>query len=118
MPNPNNDAKSCPFCAILRGDEPGNVIARDDVQRFALIQSTHPEATIHWMAVPYDHVVSTEVMEHEDSARFLALVDFALTQAKIAVEDYPALQQGFSLKVHFGSFETVPHAKLHILSKE
>lgn len=118
MANPNDETTSCPFCAILRGDEPGKVIARDDKQRFALIQSTHPEATIHWMAVPYEHVAGTEVMEHEDSARFLALVDFALTQAKSAGEEYPALRQGFSLKVHFGSFETVPHAKLHVLSKE
>ena len=70
------------------------------------------------MAIPYEHVAGTEVMERQDSARFLALVDFALTQAKSAIDDYPALQQGFSLKVHFGSFETVPHAKLHLLSKE
>jgi diadenosine tetraphosphate (Ap4A) HIT family hydrolase len=118
MANPVNEANDCPFCAILKGAEPGKIIARDDQQRFALIQSIHPEATIHWMAIPYEHVASTEVMQNDDSARFLALVDFAVTQAKVAVADYPQLLRGFSLKVHFGSFETVSHAKLHVLSKE
>lgn len=33
------------------------------------------------------------------------------TQGKI-------VQQGFSIKFHCGAFETIPHAKLHILTTE
>ncbi len=112
------DGLECPFCGILNGSEPGKVIARDDDKGFALIQSIHPEAIIHWMAVPVEHVHSTEMFQHEEPARFLDLVDFAMTQAKCAIADYPQLQSGFSLKIHVGAFETVPHAKLHILSVE
>jgi len=34
------------------------------------------------------------------------------------VADYPALGYGFTIKFHLGAYETIPHAKLHILSKE
>jgi len=30
----------------------------------------------------------------------------------------PHLEKGFTLKTHFGSFETVPHPKIHILAVE
>jgi diadenosine tetraphosphate (Ap4A) HIT family hydrolase len=112
------DGQSCPFCAILKGEEPGTIIARDDERQFALIQSIHPEATVHWMAVPFEHVESTERLEHENQERFLGLVEFAVSHVKRSVELYPQLQRGFSVKMHFGSFETISHAKLHILSTE
>ena len=32
-----------PFAAVLRGDAPGTIIARDDERRFAIIASLEPE---------------------------------------------------------------------------
>jgi histidine triad (HIT) family protein len=108
----------CPFCGILNGAEPGKIIVRDEKNKFALIQSIHPGSVVHWLAVPYEHVESTEEMEHNDRERFLGLVDFAITQARIAAAKEPDLMRGFTLKMHFGSFETVPHAKLHVVAVE
>lgn len=108
----------CPFCGILEGSEPGKVIARDDEQRFAIIQSLHPESVIHWLAVPYEHVCSTEEFEQLNGKRFAQLFEYAVTRTKAAVADYPYLERGFTLKTHIGSFETVPHAKIHILAVE
>lgn len=112
------DAADCPFCAILRGDAPGEVLARDEARGFALITSIHPESTVHWLAVPVEHVDSTEVMEKDQSKRFLELFEFAVTQAKFHREERPELYRGFTIKMHFGSYETVPHAKLHVLAAE
>ncbi len=106
------------FSAILDGSEPGTVIARDDEKRMALIASNHPESVIHWIAVPYEPVASTEQLLHEDKERFLDLVDYAVTQAHALTDEYPRLQQGFTLKIHCGSFETMRHAKVHVLAAE
>ena len=34
------------------------------------------------------------------------------------VPDYVQLTRGYSIKVHFGSFETIEHAKLRIVNVE
>lgn len=110
--------KNSPFNAILHGDEPGKIIARDDNKGFALIECIEPEAAIHWLAVPFEYGFGTEEMQQKDHARFSELVDFAITQTKALIPEHPILENGFSVKFHVGSFETVPHAKLHILSTE
>ncbi|MFO7632356.1 MAG: hypothetical protein R6W76_07450 [Caldilinea sp.] len=109
---------SCPFCGILNGVEPGTIIARDDVKQFAIIKSIHPESVVHWLAVPFEHMESTEVYEGQNSARFIELFDWAVTQAKLLMVDEPHLERGFTLKTHFGSFETISHPKIHILAME
>jgi len=106
------------MCGILDGNEPGTIIARDDEKRMALIQSLHPESTVHWLAVPYEHIGSTRQFEAMYGTRFLELVEFAVDNAQAMMVDEPALQQGFTLKIHFGSFETIEHPKLHVLAME
>lgn len=107
-----------PFAAILRGEQPGTVIARDDGQRFAIIASLEPEAAIHWLAVPFESGYSTEDMKRVEGERFLALLDYALSETKSRVAEHPELANGFTVKFHCGAYETVPHAKFHILSIE
>ena len=92
--------------------------ARDDDKGFILIKSIHPEATVHLLAIPTRHVGSTEALEAENREMFLQLVDYAISQGHALVDEFPKLQQGFTLKMHFGSYESVPHAKLHILGME
>lgn len=107
-----------PFTAILRGDQPGTIIARDDDHRFALIASLEPEAAIHWLAIPFESGYSTEQMKQDQGERFLALLDFALAETKARTDKHPELANGFTVKFHCGAYETVPHAKFHILSIE
>lgn len=116
-PSPAADA-DCPFCAILAGSGPGTVIARDDERGFALIQSIHPESSVHWLAVPLEHVPGTETLEQESGKRFLELIEFAISQVRAHRDDIPQLYRGFTIKMHFGSYETVEHAKLHVLAAE
>lgn len=107
-----------PFTLILDGSEPGEVIARDDKKQFALISSFEPEAAIHWIALPFEGGYSTEQMESEQSERFRSLIDWTIRQTQASIDDYPELAKGFTIKMHFGAYETVPHAKLHVLSSE
>ena len=107
-----------PFVDILNKDAEGEIIARDEEKRFALIKSLHPEGAIHWLAIPYEPIESIEALELSDRERFLELVEFATSQAKALRSEYPELQKGYTIKFHFGGYETVPHAKLHILSVE
>ncbi|MCP4427135.1 MAG: hypothetical protein GY803_21825 [Chloroflexi bacterium] len=108
----------CTFCAILNGQEPGNIIHRDDVKKFALVENIHPEGAIHWLAVPYEHFESIETLGQMDRNRLSQLMDFAMTETKAQTADFPQLNNGFTVKLHCGPFETLSHAKLHILSTE
>lgn len=107
-----------PFAAVLRGDAPGTIIARDDERRFAIIASLEPEAAVHWLAMPFESGQSTEQFENGDRERFLQLVDYAINETKARVGEHPELSIGFTIKFHLGGYETIPHAKLHILSIE
>lgn len=107
-----------PFTAIIEGKEPGNIIARNDEKRFAIIECIEPEAAVHWLVVPFEFGQNTEEMEKLDQERFMDLVSFAVNETKNQMEAYPLLQNGFTVKFHVGAFETIPHAKLHILSAE
>lgn len=110
--------ESSPFPAILNGTESGTIIARDDRNRFAIIESLHPEAAVHWLVIPFEPIPSIEVLQEQDQARFLALLEYALNEAKSRAQDHPQLENGFTVKFHLGEYETIPHAKLHILSCE
>ena len=107
-----------PFAAVLRGDAPGTIIARDDEKQFAIIASLEPEAAVHWLAMPFESGQSTEQFENSDRERFLQLVDYAINETKARVGEHPELSIGFTIKFHLGGYETIPHAKLHILSIE
>ncbi|MFO7662341.1 MAG: hypothetical protein R6X18_07080 [Chloroflexota bacterium] len=107
-----------PFAAILRGEEPGNIIAKDDTKQFAIVNSLEPEAAVHWLAITFEPGQSTESLAQNERERFLKLIDFAIAETKARGDQYPELANGFTIKFHIGAYETIPHAKLHILSIE
>lgn len=111
-------APDCLFCAILQGEEPAKIVHKDETAQMALIQSLHPEGAVHWLAIPYEHVPSAEVLAQQNAARFQELISFALAATRQQTDAYPELAKGFTVKMHIGPFETIPHAKVHILSVE
>lgn len=116
--DPEDPILHSPFVAILEGKAPGTIIARDDEQRFALIASLEPEAAVHWLAMPYEAGLRTEELQATDRNRFLHLFEWTIAETQARANDYPELANGFTIKLHFGAYETVPHAKLHVLSME
>ena len=85
----SNSSNDSPFAAVLRGDAPGTIIARDDEKQFAIIASLEPEAAVHWLAMPFESGQGTEALEHSDRERFLQLVDYAISETKARVGDHP-----------------------------
>ncbi len=112
------ETKGSPFTGILRGDEKGTIIARDDEQQFAIVTSLEPEAAVHWLAIPFESGFSTEEMRDAQGEKFMSLLDFAIAETRSRVQEYPVLENGFTIKFHCGAYETIPHAKFHILSIE
>ncbi len=108
----------CTFCDILNGDIEGEIVAHDPARRLAIVANIHPEGAVHWLALPAEHFDSTEALEKSSRERFMELFDFALEQARQKAGEYPALSHGFTLKLHFGAFESLPHPKVHIVSIE
>ncbi|MCA9956275.1 MAG: hypothetical protein H6657_24110 [Ardenticatenaceae bacterium] len=108
----------CLFCAILQGEEPAKVVYKDEAARMAIIESLYPEGAIHWLAIPYEHVASVEALAQQNALRFQELMSFALAATRQQADAFPELHKGFTLKMHIGPFETIPHAKVHILSVE
>lgn len=106
------------FSKILSGMEPGKVVARDDEKQFAIIQDKHPEGAIHWLIVPFEYYATTEEMICDRPDRFAALVRFAVSEAQKLTDEYPALEHGYTIKFHFGAYESLTHAKIHLLSIE
>jgi histidine triad (HIT) family protein len=109
---------TCPFCAILAGTEPAAFIARDDGRGLALIQSRHPESSIHWLAIPSEHHDRNSELQSSNPDRMSELLNFAVNQARARAPEFPALASGFTVKIHFGAYETTPHAKLHLVAVE
>ncbi len=107
-----------PFGDIIKGKQPGKIIHKDTERNFALIENIHPEAAVHWLALTFEGDLSTEALKQNDRDRFMNLIDYAIETTKAQVSDYPILERGFSIKFHCGAFETIPHAKLHVLSAE
>lgn len=56
----NSAGESSPFVAVLAGERPGEILARDDERRFALVKSLHPEGVIHTVAHAKLHILSVE----------------------------------------------------------
>ena len=107
-----------PFTGILSGEEQGTIIVRDDEQQFAIVTSLEPEAAVHWLAIPFESGFSTEEMRDAQGEKFMALLNFAIAETRARVQEYPVLENGFTIKFHCGAYETIPHAKFHILSME
>ena len=114
----NQDEFYSPLAAVLQGEMEGTVIDRDEKQRFAIIESLEQEAALHWLAIPFESGQSTEELEQSDPERFVNLIEYAINTTRDKMNGYPDLAHGFTIKIHFGAYETVPHAKLHILSTE
>jgi histidine triad (HIT) family protein len=101
---------SCIFCKILEGQIPSTAIYQDDlVYAFADI---HPQAPVHFLLVPREHIGSID--EADESKRAL-LGHLLLTAAQLARKQ--GLSQGYRVVVNTGDNggQTVNHLHLHIL---
>jgi histidine triad (HIT) family protein len=101
---------NCLFCKIVDGQIPSTAVFEDDlVYAFA---DLHPQAPVHVLIVPREHIASIEETDQSKQA-VLGRLQWAATQ--IARER--GLSRGYRIVVNTGEDggQTVNHLHLHLL---
>jgi histidine triad (HIT) family protein len=102
-------ADDCLFCRIVRGEIPAQIVAEtDDCVAF---RDVDPQAPVHVLVVPREHVAS--LSDAQDPAMVGRL---ALLAARIA-DDAGIAQSGYRTVINTNgdAGQTVPHIHLHLL---
>lgn len=112
-PRPLTTDPDCLFCGIVAGDVPADVVRRDD--RTIAFRDIAPQAPVHVLVVPRNHIVNASTVEADDAEDVLALL-----QAAKAVADAEGIggeDRGYRLTFNVGpdASNTVPHLHLHVL---
>ena len=101
---------SCLFCRIIEGTIPSSAVYEDDLcYAFADI---HPQAPVHFLVAPREHIVSLADSNQDDRALLGHLLWAAAEIAR--AKDLP---KGYRLVVNTGEDggQTVDHLHVHLL---
>ena len=100
----------CVFCKIISREILAELVYEDG--EVVAFRDTSPQAPVHILVVPKEHVVSAAEINHENSR--LAAVCFEAV-AKIVKSE--GLSSGFRVITNSGSDggQTVPHLHFHLL---
>lgn len=104
-------ASDCIFCRIASGDIPATVVHRDE--HVVAFRDLHPQAPVHVLVIPREHVASLDAAADGHSALlgrlFLAARDVARAEG-IAEDGYRTV-----LNVGADGGQTVHHLHVHVL---
>ena len=103
-------AMNCLFCKIVDGQIPSTAVFEDDlVYAFA---DLHPQAPVHVLIVPREHIAS---IEETDQSKQAVLGRLQWVAAQIARDR--GLRNGYRIVVNTGEDggQTVDHLHLHLL---
>jgi len=106
----NGHAMSCLFCKIIDGTIPSTAVYQDDeCYAFADI---HPQAPVHVLIAPRQHIVSLEETDADDRELLGHLIWAASEIAKSK-----GLFKGYRVVINTGSDggQTVDHLHVHLL---
>jgi len=101
----------CLFCRIVGGTIPADIVYRDDqVTAFRDIQ---PQAPVHVLVVPNQHITSTNDLE----AGHDAVMGHLLRATRVVAEQEGIGQSGYRLIVNTGAdaMQSVAHIHVHVL---
>ena len=103
--------ENCLFCKIVAGEIPSNKVYEDD--RVLAFRDIAPQAPVHILVIPKEHIPSAAAVTAENSALAAACLEAV---AKIADQEH--LDNGFRLISNCGTDagQTVPHLHFHILA--
>lgn len=100
----------CLFCKIIKGDIPSKKVYEDDmIFGFADIE---PQAPVHVLLVPKEHIASTNEIAGENSAYVARVYEVV---AKLAAE--LGLENGYRVVTNCGADgqQSVAHLHFHLL---
>jgi histidine triad (HIT) family protein len=104
-------SQSCIFCRIVAGEIPAKVVYEDDA--VVAFHDVHPQAPIHVLVVPREHVPSIAVLSDAN----LELAGRTMIAVGKVARAVGGLENGFRVIVNNGpgAGQTVPHLHLHLL---
>jgi histidine triad (HIT) family protein len=103
----------CLFCGIVAGDVPAEIVHRDE--RTVAFRDIAPQAPLHILIVPRNHIVDASTVTAGDADDVAALLVAA--KAVADAEGFGGVDRGYRLAFNIGpdSGNTVPHLHLHLL---
>lgn len=103
-------AEPCLFCRIVAGEIPAKIVAENDA--CVAFRDVNPQAPLHVLVVPRQHVAS--LSEAEDAT---LIGEVALMAARVA-RDAGYGERGFRTVVNDGpdAGQTVRHLHMHVLA--
>ena len=101
----------CLFCRIVGGTIPADVVYRDE--RVTAFRDIQPQAPVHVLVVPNQHVTSINDLEEGHDATLGQLMRIT----KVVARQEGIGDSGFRLVVNTGpdAMMTVPHLHVHLL---
>src|SRR6476661_8333822 len=74
------DSSDCLFCKIVRGEIPAGLVYQDEVM--TAFRDINPQAPVHFLLVPNEHLVSTNELRPEHDALIGRLIRTAAVVAQ------------------------------------
>jgi histidine triad (HIT) family protein len=101
----------CLFCRILAGEVPADVVYQDN--RALALRDTNPQAPVHLLVIPYDHMESLD----EASQRDEALLGHLLRVAARVANEQGLSESGYRTVINTGAGagQSVFHLHLHVI---
>ena len=101
----------CVFCGIVAGVVPATVVAESD--RAIAIADIAPQAPVHDLVIPKEHIESADLV----GAEHAGVVDALILLAQRVVEVEGVRARGYRLVFNVGEdgMMTVAHLHLHVL---
>lgn len=105
-------SKSCIFCSIIAGQEPGALVYRDS--NFLVIMDKYPINQGHTLIMPVKHYENLLQMPHTEVGRLYSLVP-AVAKAVLSV----VKADGFNVGQNNGiaANQIVPHVHIHVVPR-
>ena len=104
--------KSCLFCRIISGDVPGDFVHQDE--RCVVIRDINPQAPVHLLVIPREHLESLDDASQKDEA----LLGHLLRIAARMVNEQGEADTSFRTVINTGAAagQSVFHLHVHVLA--
>ena len=101
----------CFFCGIARGEQPADIVHRDD--EVVAFRDINPQAPTHILIIPVEHLESARAVRPSDGGLLAQIFHVAAHLAKAEGID----RSGWRLVTNVGSDagQTVHHLHVHLL---
>ena len=102
---------SCLFCKIIAGDVPADVVYQDE--RCLVIRDINPQAPMHVLVIPRDHVESLDDASERDEG----MIGHLLRVGARVANDLGHSEQGYRTVINTGAGagQSVFHLHVHVL---